>query len=79
MSALRNILLAVATASVVTACQSTEIRHCEWKPKKQIYLESSNCCDRNNPSSPCYKGGSDKPDRPKPDRPNDPRPDPIPG
>ncbi|MDH4986639.1 hypothetical protein QEZ47_14095 [Aminobacter anthyllidis] len=76
MSALRNIILAVVAASAVTACQSTEIRRCEWKPKDPRYLQSSNCCDKNDPSSPCYKG-SDKPDRP--DKPNDPRPnDPIP-
>lgn len=80
MRAFTKILLAVATASVVTACQSTEIRRCEWKPKDPRYLQSSNCCDRNNPASPCFKPGNDKPDRPRPDKPNDPRPnDPIPG
>lgn len=73
MSALRNIILAMVAASAVTACQSTEIRRCEWKPKDPRYLESSNCCNRNDPSSPCYTG-SERPD--KPDEPN--RPDPIP-
>lgn len=75
MSALRNISLAMAAATFVAACQSTEIRRCEWKPKDPRYLQSSNCCDSSNPSSPCYEGGSDKPGD-RPDEPN--RPDPIP-
>lgn len=73
MSAFSKIALAVVTASVVAACQSTEIRRCEWKPKDPRYLQSSNCCDRNDPSGSCYNS-SDKPD--KPDKPD--RPDPIP-